>query len=284
MSGAPAPPARPPGERSSLRDGIDPYEHLAESASAADRCPHCGGVGRVVTDDELRYVCSLCGGPRFGALAPGLTPPEPAERALRDAQKARKGRAAWTAVVAASGVASAFVGLTAAAFLTAGLIKAAMIVSAVFLVPFAIAFFLGWSKRAAAAAKIAPSIDAAWAALAAGAAHAGRARSPADLAKALGVGATQAEQLHTVLAVDAAIGAPGESPRVRIGDTEIGEPPRSALAPDPRFDALEAKARAASADEAARIEDAQGEEEAARDTLARAKTMIAGGDGSGGPA
>lgn len=270
------------GTGSSLRDGIDPYEHLHESASAADRCPHCGGVGRVVTDDELRYVCSLCGGPRFGALAPGLVPPEPAERALRDAQKARKARAGWTAVAAASGVGTAFIGLTAAVFLAAGAITAALVVGAVFLVPFVIAFLLGWSKRGAAAAKITPAIDAAWAALAAGAAHAGRAHSPAELAKALGVGETQAEQLHTVLAVDAALGARTDNPRVRIGDTEIGEPPRSVLAPDPRFDALEAKARAA--DEAARAEAEQGEEEAARDTLARAKTIIAGGDGSGGPA
>jgi hypothetical protein len=267
--------SRPP---SALRDGIDPYEHLTEKVSASDRCPHCGGVGKIVPDEELRFVCALCGGPRFNALAPGLAPPAAAEKSLLDAQKARKKRATWRTVSIVSGIATAMMGLVALLFAMISL-KAGLIVALFFVLPFVLALLMGMSKAKAAASQIGPAIDSAWAALAARAAHAGRAASPAALAEALGVGESQAEQLHDVLAVDAEIGALGDAERVRIGPghTEIVEPaPRSQLAPDPRFDALEAKARAAEA-EAAAVE-----VESTEAGLGTAKTLIATPrDGSG---
>jgi hypothetical protein len=65
---------------------------------------------------------------------------------------------------------------------------------------------------------------------------------------------------------------------MRIQHTEIGEPPASALAPDPRFDALEqGKLAAAQAEEAA-----VGEAEATdRETVGRAKTILAMPDRDG---
>lgn len=271
-------PASPAPAGSSLRDGIDPYEHLAPTPAMQDRCPHCGGIGQVTADDELRFVCSLCGGPRFSPLADGIVPPEPAHAALRKVEKARKWRASWTAAMVTSGIGLAFVVVVMAIFATVGALKASIILGAVLGLPFAIGLLVGMSKRAKATAQIAPGIDAAWAALAARAAYAGRAASPAALAKALGVGADEAEQLHNVLAVDAELGDVAPPPgRVRIGETEIGEPPRSALAPDPRFDALEARGGAplAQADVAQVDAEQAAEAEEAGVALASAKTMIA---------
>jgi voltage-gated potassium channel Kch len=282
-----------PGENpaaASLRDGIDPYEHLAAKPSLQDRCPHCGGIGQVVADDELRYVCSLCGGPRFSPLADGLVAPESAQAELRKVEKARKWRASWMAAMVTSGIGLGFMVLVMLAFALAGALKAALVVAMIFGMPFAIALFLSMSKRAKHAAQIAPGIDAAWASLAAGAAHAGRAASPAALAKALGVGAEQAEQLHTVLAVDAELGASAplgsaSAGKVRIGGTEIEEPPRSQLAPDPRFDALEKRIAtvappAAPPSSPAAVDEGVAEEQAAEAeaeaaAMASAKTIVA---------
>lgn len=256
---------------SSLKDGIDPYEHLATKPSAADTCPHCGGVGRIVPDDELRYACALCGGPRFGPLAPGLVPPEPAQRALRAAEKARRGRAGWRAVLTTCAIALGLMLLTTAGLATFGGLKAALLVAMVFVLPFAIGTFVASSRAKTAGARMPRALDEAWASLAAGAVQAGNA-SPDALARAIGVEPAQAEALHTVLAVDAELGAP-EPPRVRIAP--VDEAPKSSLAPDPRFEALEARARAAEAEAAA----ADGEDVAA---LARARTIVAspGDDGS----
>jgi hypothetical protein len=260
---------------STLRDGIDPYEHLATKPADADRCPHCNGVGRVVPDDELRFVCALCGGPRFGPLAPGLRPPDEAERKLRDAEKARRGRAGWRAVVATTGIGVGLLGLAAAGLAAFGALKVAALVGLIFVLPFALGLMVSASRARDAAARIGPALDAAWAALAVGAVRSGRAQSPSDLARALGVEPAQAEQLHTVVAVEGELGAAVEPARVRIGE-DTG--PKSSLAPDPRFEALEAKARAAEA-EAAAAQEAAGEE---RTQLASAKTIIAspGDDGS----
>lgn len=272
-----------PGPQNTLRDGIDPYEHLATKPSEQDRCPHCGGIGQVATDDELRYVCSLCGGPRFTALADGLIAPAPAQAELRKVDRARKWRASWTVAMITSGIGLGFMVLVMAIFAAVGALKASLIVGAVFGLPFAIALFLSISRRAKAKAQIAPGLDAAWAALAAGAAHAGRATSPAALAKALGVGTEQAEQLHSVLAVDAELDHVAKvRARVRIGDTEIGEPPRSGLAPDPRFDALEARVAAATpqvkspaAPSAQAADEQAAEAEADAAATGSAKTLIA---------
>lgn len=276
----PSPPGASPGAAAgSLRDGIDPYEHLTDKPSENDRCPHCGGIGQIVADDELRYVCSLCGGPRFTALAPGVTAAEPAKALLRKVEQARKWRASWTVAMITSGIGLAFMLLVIGAFAVVGAIKASLIVAAIFGLPFAIALFSSMSKRAGHKAAIAPGLDAAWAALAAGAAHAGRAASPAALAKALGVGEEQAEQLHTVLAVDAELGGAPPAGKVRIGGTEIEEPPRSQLPPDPRFDALEKRIAASATPPATgvriAVEQAAEAEADAAATIAAAKTVIA---------
>lgn len=267
-----------PGATSSLKDGIDPYEHLAQKPSAADTCPHCGGVGRVVPDDELRFVCALCGGPRFGPLAAGLVPPEPALRALREAEKARRGQAGWRAVLATTGIGLALMSLVAAALGALVGLTPALLVAIIFVLPFAIGVGLSSSKATAAGGRLPRKLDEAWAALAAGAVRAGNA-SPDALARALGVEAAQAEQLHTVVAVDAELGAEHDgAPRVRIGAPAHDEAPKSSLAPDPRFEALEARARAAEAEANATSEVARDEATA----LGRAKTIIAspGDDGS----
>ncbi len=264
-----------PGTPSTLRDGIDPYEHLATKPSAADTCPHCNGVGRVVADDELRFVCGLCGGPRFGALEPGLVPPEPAARALRDAEKARRGRAGWRAASVVSGIALAMMTLVALLFATFGVWNAALIVGVIFVLPFLLSLVVSHTRAKNAGARIAPALDAAWGALAAAAVHARGAASPDQLAKALGVGVTQAEQLHTVVAVDAELGAASGAPRVRIaGESEAG--PASSLAPDPRFEALEKRARAAETEAAA----AEAGDEKAPLATPRTITASPGDDGS----
>lgn len=266
-----------PGQPSTLRDGIDPYEHLAARPSDGDRCPHCNGVGRVVPDEQLRFVCALCGGPRFGSLAPGLVPPDAAARALRDAEKARRSRAGWRAASIVSGLAATFMALLALliALFTA---KTALVVGLLFVLPLVLAFTLSHSRAKAAGARIAPALDSAWGALAAAAVHARGAASPDQLAKALGVGVSQAEQLHTVVSVDAEIGASTEASRVRIGSGAEDSGPKSSLAPDPRFEALEARARAAESEAAASSEAAEEE----RKKLVTANTIIAspGDDGS----
>lgn len=268
-----------PGAGSSLKDGIDSYEHLASKPSAADTCPHCGGVGRVVPDEELRFVCALCGGPRFGPLAAGLVPPEPALRALREAEKARRGQAGWRAVLATTGIGLALMSLVAAALGALAGLTPALLVAIIFVLPFAIGVGLSSSKAKAAGGRLPRKLDEAWAALAAGAVRAGNA-SPDALARALGVEAAQAEQLHTVVAVDAELGAEhaADGPRVRIGAPSHDDGPKSSLAPDPRFEALEARARAAEAEASAASEIA-GDEATA---LGRAKTIVAspGDDGS----
>lgn len=259
---------------SSLRDGVDPYEHLAQKPSELDRCPHCGGIGQVTADEELRFVCSLCGGPRFSPLADGIVAPEPAQAELRKVEKARKGRALGRGMAAVGFVGAALTALGAAGLLAVGALKVALVLGILFGTPAVLLFLWGLSRAKSEGAKIAPAIDAAWSALAAGAAHAGRAASPAALAKALGVDSEEAEKLHNVLAVDAEIGAVSAPPRVRVALDGEDPPPRSQLAPDPRFDALEAKLGPGKAEIAGTAErDAEAEAESAQ--LASAKTVIA---------
>lgn len=262
---------------STLRDGIDPYEHLAPRPEDADRCPHCNGVGRVVPDEQLRFVCALCGGPRFGALAPGLVPPDAAARALRDAEKARRSRAAWRAASIFTGIGAAFMALITLLF-ALFTVKTALVTGLLFVLPLVVGSFLSSSRARSAGARIAPALDSAWGALAAAAVHARGAASPDQLARALGVGVSQAEALHDVVAVDAEIGATTEAARVRIGGGEHDAGPKSSLAPDPRFEALEARARAAESEAAASGEAEQEE----RKKLVTANTIIAspGDDGS----
>lgn len=228
------------------------------TAQTMSTCPHCGGTAGVSPDEEMRFKCDLCGGPRIPILAPTIRTSGKELSALKKAEDARKGRAGARAAAIAGGVGLSFTVLTFAVF---WLIFGLGIVSGVLFLALAgpLAALLAWgSQKAGARGKeIQPALDAAWLAAASDVAAQSRGQITArDLAVAMGIDEAKAEELLALVDVHRAMGG--------------GALPRSdAMA------AFDAKLRVATESTQAAEGEAMAEAEAAQaETQARAKREI----------
>jgi hypothetical protein len=237
--------------------GFDIYEHMKANMGGAV-CPLCRGVGGVEPHGELILVCKLCGGPRI-VLPEGVTMPEIGRAMLAKADAARKQRGLMRALGLGAMALAAFGAVVAipVAWLS---VTWALLTLVFFEAPAITTIVATGSQRERRTKEIAESLDAAWAAAAGEVVRAGRAKNAGELARALGVDDARAAQLFTMLSVDAEIGALGaEGLRIdTTGPTQLG------LAPDPRFAALEDKAKQIEA-EALREAEAAAEAETALD-------------------
>jgi len=242
---------------------FDLYAHM-KGAGAAAVCPLCRGVGGVVPHGELLLVCTLCGGPRI-VLPEGFAMPEIAGASLARADTARKHRALMRGVGLVAMALGAF-GLLVAIPLSFVSITWTLLTLALFEVPAVATVFATRSQRETRTREITASLDAAWGAVAGELVREGRVKNAADLARALGVDATRAQHLFTMLSVDAEIGALGAA-GLRIDTTG---PTQAAVGVDPRFAALEERAKQVEAD-ALREAEAAAEAESAQDDHSQAK-------------
>ncbi|NUP07057.1 MAG: hypothetical protein HOW73_13465 [Polyangiaceae bacterium] len=231
-----------------LGGGFDIYAHLRERPSPQMVCPHCRGVGGVEPHPELVLVCKLCGAPRI--TMPDGMPNDPSSFAqLQKADRARKKRGFLGGLGVIGGVGAAFGVFVALLTLLFGGFAWSMVPFILFVVPSIAALLYARSARTSATKEVAASIDAAWMAAAADLVRAGKVRNAQDLVRATGVDPARAQQVMTMLSVDADIGAP----HVRI---DAG-PVVAQVPADPRFAALEAREREAETEASAVLDDAR---------------------------
>jgi hypothetical protein len=169
-------------------------------------CPLCGATAGVSRDEEMRYRCDVCGGPRVPLDTKGQRRSGKEVAALKRADGARKARARARAggIVAGLGLAGAF-----------GVILLIGLLGALSIVNLGLGFALGsllataplvavmawlFSKARARGAEIGPALDDAW--LAAAADFAEQSPGPItarSLAEALRIEESQAEELLALL-------------------------------------------------------------------------------------
>ena len=208
------------------------------AANLEERCPHCSAVTTASLDDELRWRCDLCGGPRMPRREPGVPRARNETAQLQKANASRKVRAksrALAAVFAAMGIGSTLL------FALWSLIFPAWPVAVVWAMfagtaLFVVLWSLGRAKTATKEMKAA--IEQAW--LAAAEAVTARMKGPfssAKLAKALGVESAQAEELLTLLeahdVVRSDVTDAGElayQPKLRVDDADLSSPEAEAEA------------------------------------------------------
>ena len=247
-----------------LPDGAATCPRCGTSQTMAT-CPHCGGTSGVSRDDEMRFKCDLCGGPRIPILAPSVRTSGKEVTALKKAEDARKGRAAARATAIAGGVGLTFTALTFAVF---WLIFGLGIVSGVLFLALAgpLAALLAWGSQKAGqrGKEIQPALDAAWLAAATDVAAKSRGQLTApDLAVAMSIDEAKAEELLAMVDVHRAVGG-GALPRTD-----------DMAAFDAKLRAAEAVSAASAASGAAAEHEATAEEEAAQaDAQARARREI----------
>ncbi len=181
-------------------------------------CPLCNGQGGSSQHPELRYACDLCGGPRIPRLDPRLKSSGREVPLLRKADAARKARAAYRGLVAASGIALALTLIPFAVLLVAVGFKALLLLPGLFFTGlFSGMLAMGLGRARTRGNEITPALDGAW--LTAATDVARQLPGPltaADLGQKLGIEEAQAEELLALLDVDAAVGG-APMPRMRVG-------------------------------------------------------------------
>jgi hypothetical protein len=209
----------------------------------------------VSRDDEMRFKCDLCGGPRIPILAPGIRTSGKEVTALKKAEDARKGRAAARATAIAGGVGLTFTALTFAVFwLIFGL---GIVSGALFLLlagPLAALLAWGSQKAGQRGKEIQPALDAAWLAAASDVAAKSRGQLTApDLAVAMGIDEAKAEELLAMVDVHRAVGG-GALPRtdeMAAFDAKLRVATESAAASSSAASGAAAEREATAEDEAA---------------------------------
>jgi hypothetical protein len=224
-----------------------------------DLCPHCGGTAGASPDEELRWRCDICGGPRVPLADARFKRTGREVKALERAEAARKARA-WSragAVVAGLALAAvlgvvgvvATLGAAGAFTLGFGFVLAALLTAG------PLAGFLLWLVvRARARGKeIEPFLDAAWMAVATDVVQQSKDPvTPRALAATLRIEESQAEELLALL----------EASDIVRGD--ISDAGALTYEPRMRIDAGADRSAAAAAE-------ALAEAEATQDTRARAE-------------
>lgn len=203
-------------------------------------CPLCNGQGGVSQHPELRFACDLCGGPRIPRLDPRMKSSGREVPLLRKADAARKARAGYRGLAAASGVALALTLIPFAVLLAVVGFKVLLLLPGLFFTGlFSGMLAVGLGRARARGNEITPLLDGAWLAAATDVARQSPGQLTAtDLGQTLGIEEAQAEELLALLDVDVAMGG---APRMRI----------DAAAPGPGMTAA-----ASSAEEEALLEEA----------------------------
>jgi len=209
-------------------------------------CPLCGAVAGVSRDEEMRYRCDVCGGPRVPLDAKGVKPSKKLGDALQRADRARKSRAKNRAggVLAAVGLAGALgiialigvIGALTSLELGFGFVVGSLLATG------PLSAIMAWlfMRARAAGRQIAPALDDAWLVAATDVVEQSKGPVTArSLAEALRIEEPQAEELvalleaHDVVRGDGKLAFPN---RMRIGAPSGG--------PSPTLDPLEAEAEA----------------------------------------
>lgn len=243
------------------------------------KCPHCGGVAPEEPDDELRFVCAICGGPRIPLEDSSLRRTGRELAPLARAEAARRARAGWRAAAVATGMLLPMllvvVGVLALLF---GPGKGLAVAGSLVVAPVAAFSAWAWSRSKARGRDLSAALDQAWIAAAADVARQAQSPiTPRHLARALHVGEAQAEELLVLLnaedIVRADVTETGDlayRPSLRIGDVgdgdesagEAGETRRGSAAKRvarPRDEGSPDDAAAVDEDEAALAEAAEAE-------------------------
>ncbi|MCA9624870.1 MAG: hypothetical protein KC731_37860, partial [Myxococcales bacterium] len=127
----------------------------------ASKCPHCGGLGIVVQNDELRAVCGLCGAPRIKVQVEGITLSGGEVEPLTLAEKMRKARFLWRTAGVFGGAASGF-GVLVSALLALVLSWGWGVAGLIMTLPFILLTIAGFTNASAKTAKLRTYVDAAW--------------------------------------------------------------------------------------------------------------------------
>ncbi len=234
-----------------------------------DACPHGNHVGFTRPHDELRQVCSVCGGPRVQSGAPTAgSEVQP----LRDARRAFSRRRAWriaSTLGAVVSVADGCIGALLAALLGFGYVSGAFFAMAV---PFALLLFVGLARSAVFSRELGQRLTEAWKNAARDVAVAAkRPVTAAELAQVLGATETEADHwLAELTAADVVKSEVTDDGQLRYAPAQFGvridTGPDAAHAPTqamPPTAVGEAASRANAAIDAAASDTAVDEEEAA---------------------
>jgi hypothetical protein len=226
----------------SVPEGAPKCERCGAAQVDLGPCPLCNGQGGSSQHPELRFACDLCGGPRIPRLDPRMKSSGREVPLLRKVDAARKARAAYRGLVAASGVALALTVIPFAVLLAVVGFKLLLLLPGlVFTGLFAGMLAFGIGRARSRGNEIAPALDGAWLAAANDVAR----QSPgpltaADLARNLGIDEAQAEELLALLDVDSAIGG-APMPRLRVAplpDVARPEPSSTMVATPAEAEAL----------------------------------------------
>ena len=213
----------------SVPEGAAKCERCGAAQIDLGPCPLCNGQGGSSQHPELRFACDICGGPRIPRLDPRMKSSGREIPLLRKADAARKARALFHGLAAASGVALALTVIPFAVLLAViGLKVLLLLPGLLFTGLFAGMLAIGMGRARSRGNEIMPALDGAWLAAATDVAR----QSPgpltaADLGQKLGIEEAQAEELLALLDVDSAIGG-APIPRLRVGAVpEIAAPTTS---------------------------------------------------------
>ncbi len=198
-------------------EGAPRCERCGAAQTDLGPCPLCNGQGGSSQHPEFRFACDICGGPRIPRLDPRLKSSGREIPLLRKADAARKARALFNGLAAASGVALALTLIPFAVLLAVvGLKVLLLLPGLLFTGLFAgmLAFSIGRSRSRGN--EITPALDGAWLAAATDVAR----QSPGPLTatvlgKTLGIDEAQAEELLALVDVDTALGG-APMPRLRV--------------------------------------------------------------------
>jgi hypothetical protein len=199
-------------------------------------CPLCNGQGGVSQHPELRFACDLCGGPRIPRLDPRVKSSGREVPLLRKTDAARKARAGYRGLAAASGVALALTLIPFAVLLAVVGFKTLLLLPGLFFTGlFSGMLAVGLGRARARGNEITPALDGAWLAAATDVARQSPGQLTAtDLGQKLGIEEAQAEELLALLDVDMSMGG---APRMRI-DAAPPRPEMAAIATSAEEEAL----------------------------------------------
>jgi hypothetical protein len=208
----------------SVPSGAPKCERCGAAQIDLGPCPLCNGQGGISQHPELRFACDLCGGPRIPRLDPRMKSSGREVPLLRKADAARKARAGYRGLAAASGVALALTLIPFAVLLAVVGFKMLLLLPGLFFTGlFSGMLAVGLGRARARGNEITPALDGAWLAAATDVAR----QSPGpltamDLGQKLGIEEAQAEELLALLDVDMAMSG---APRMRID----AAPPRPGM-------------------------------------------------------
>lgn|GEM_PF-2291700 len=136
---------------------LSPEKDFGSLYGEENRCPHCGALSRALPDDDLRWVCGVCGGPRVLAKvkigADGVAE-------LKSAAKAKRASDGWRAASWLLGFGAAVALVTALVIGSASMLYGGGAVGAGILLAIVAATFSRSSRQAKTRAR--GHVDRAW--------------------------------------------------------------------------------------------------------------------------